>query len=72
MDIVHHQSGGGSTTTPNVPLSRLIPFTILEENITNYTFSELLSMGLNCVHEAAHSLYIKHVYNGKVAETFFG
>ncbi len=27
-------------------------------------------MGLNCVHEAAHSVYVKHVYNGKVAETF--
>ena len=29
-------------------------------------------MGLNCVHEAAHSLYVKHVYNGAVAETFLG
>jgi len=24
------------------------------------------------VHEAAHSLYVKHVYNGEVAETFLG
>ena len=29
-------------------------------------------MGLNCVHEAAHSLYVKHVYNGAVAENFLG
>ena len=29
-------------------------------------------MGLNCVHEAAHSLYVKHVYNGAVAEIFLG
>ncbi len=29
-------------------------------------------MGLNCVHEAAHSVYVKHVYNGTVAETFLG
>jgi hypothetical protein len=31
-----------------------------------------LEIGLNCVHEAAHSLYVKHVYNGAVAETFLG
>ena len=29
-------------------------------------------MGLNCVHEAIHSLYIMHVYNEAVATTFFG
>ncbi len=29
-------------------------------------------MGLNCVHETDHSLYVKHVYNGTVAETFLG
>ena len=33
---------------------------------------ELPEMGMNGVHEAAHSLYIKHVYNGAVAETFLG
>jgi hypothetical protein len=27
---------------------------------------------VNCVYEAAHSLYIKHVYNGAVARTFLG
>jgi len=27
-------------------------------------------MGLNCVHESAHSVCLKHVYNGTVAETF--
>ncbi len=29
-------------------------------------------MGLNCVHEAAHYVYVKHVYNGTVAGTFLG
>jgi hypothetical protein len=35
---------------------------------------ELLEMGLNCVHEVAHSLYIKHVYNGDVynGDALFG
>ncbi len=40
----------------------------------NHTCSvlEVITVGLKCVHEAAHSLYIKHVYNGTVAETFLG
>ena len=29
-------------------------------------------MGINCVHEAAHSVYVKHGYNGTVPETFLG
>ncbi len=29
-------------------------------------------MGLNYVHETAHSLYIKHVYNGTDANTYLG
>jgi len=29
-------------------------------------------MGLNCVPKATQSLYIKHVYNGAVADTFLG
>jgi hypothetical protein len=29
-------------------------------------------MGINYVHEAAHSLYIYHVCNGVVADTFLG
>ena len=29
-------------------------------------------MGLNYVHEAANSLYIKHVYNGAMANTYLG
>ena len=33
---------------------------------------ELLEMELKCVHEAAHSLYVKHAYNGAAAETFLG
>jgi hypothetical protein len=71
MDIVHHQSTGGSTPTPDVPLARLVPFDTLEEKKENDSVLELLSMGLNRVHEAAH-VYMKHVYNGTVAETFLG
>jgi hypothetical protein len=69
MDIVHVQSRGGLTPTPDVQLARLIPYTTIEENITNYTVLDLLQMVLNYVHEAAHSVYIKHVYNGTVADT---
>ncbi len=29
-------------------------------------------MGLNHVHEASHAVYLKHVYNNTVAETFLG
>ncbi len=72
MDIVHQQSGGGSTPSPDVPLTILILFDTLEGKIEYYSVKELLSMGLNFVHEAAHSVYAKHVYNGTVAETFLG
>ncbi len=72
MDIVHHQSVGGSTPTPDVPLARLVPFDTLEGKIEDYSVLELLTIGLNCVHEAAHSVYVNRVYNGTVAETFLG
>ena len=49
-----------------------MPFDVLEENLHNYTVLQLLEMGLNYVHEAAHIVYVKHVYNGTVAETFHG
>jgi len=38
----------------------------------SYTVLEMLQMGLNCVHESAHSVYLKHVYNRTVSETFWG
>ena len=38
----------------------------------NYIGFKLLQVGLNCVHESAHSVYLKHVYNGTVADTFLG
>ena len=44
----------------------------MEEKWDAFSVKELLEMGLNNVHEAAHSLYIKHVYNGAVADTFLG
>jgi len=44
----------------------------MEAKWETYTVKELLEMGLNCVHEPAHSLYVKHVYNGAVAKNFLG
>ena len=67
MDMVHEQTIGGSTLTPDGPLASLIPFITIEVNMHSYTVLEHLEMGLNCVHESAHSVYLKHVYNGTVA-----
>jgi hypothetical protein len=73
MDIVHEQTSNGSgEPTPDVMLARIVPLKDIETKWDMYTVTELLEMGLNCVHEAAHSLYVKHVYNGAVAETFLG
>jgi hypothetical protein len=73
MDIVHEQARNGSgDPTPDVLLARLVPFKEMDKKWETFTIKELLEMGINCVHEAAHSLYIKHVYNGVVAETFLG
>ena len=33
---------------------------------------QILEMSLNYVHEAAHVVYLTHVYNNTVAETFLG
>jgi hypothetical protein len=73
MDIVHEQSINGSgEPTPNVMLARLVSFKEMDEKWETFTVKELLEMGLNCVHATAHSLYIKHVYNGADAKTFLG
>ena len=73
MDIVHEQARNGSgDPTPDVLLARLVPFKEMDEKWETFTMKKLLEMGLNNVHEAAHSLYIKLVYNGAVAETFIG
>ena len=59
MDIVHEQSSTGSgEPTPDVMLPRLVPFKEMEEKWETFTVKELLEMGLNCVHDATHSLYI--------------
>jgi hypothetical protein len=71
MDIVHGATGSGDPT-PDVMLASLVPYKEMEEKWESYNMKELLDMGLNCVHEQAHSLYVKHVYNGAVAETFVG
>jgi len=73
MDIVHEQTSNGSgEPTPDVMLARLAPLKDMEAKWETYTVKELLEMGLNSVHEAVHSLYVKHVCNGVVAETFLG
>jgi hypothetical protein len=73
MDIGHEQSINGSgEPTLNVLLARLVPLKEMEAKWETFTVKELLEMGLNCMHEAAHSLYVKHVYNGAIAETFLG
>jgi hypothetical protein len=43
----------------------------MKDTWDNFSIKQMLEMGLNCVHDAAHSLYIiKHVYNGAVADIF--
>jgi len=73
VDIVHQQSNPG-TTTPglDVQLARLVPLTVFEDNISTYSVGQILEMSLNYVHEAAHAVYLKHVYNNTVAATFNG
>ena len=70
--MVHEQTSGGSTPTLDMPLATLIPPFTMEANMKSYKVLELLQMGLNCVPESAHSVYLKHAYNGRVAETFLG
>jgi hypothetical protein len=73
MDIVHkHSSNGSGEPTPNFMLAKLVPFKEMDEKWETFIVKELLETGLNCVQEASHSLYIKHVYNGAVGETFLG
>ena len=73
MDTIHEQTNNGlGEPTPDIPLARLVPFKEMDEKWDIFTMKELLEMRLNCVHEAAHSMYIKHAYNGAVAETFLG
>jgi len=73
MDIIHEQTNNGSgEPTSDILLARLVPFKETDEKWETLTIKEHMEMGLKCIHEAAHSLYIKHVYNGTVAETFLG
>jgi hypothetical protein len=73
MDIIHEQSSNGSEeSTPDILLARHVPFKEMKEKWETFSIKQLLEMGLNCVHEATHSLYINHVYNGVVADTFLG
>ncbi len=54
-------------------LARLVPLVTLEANLSSYSVLELLEMRrLDYVLEAAHSVYLKHVYNSTMAETFLG
>ena len=45
---------------------------VLEDNISTYLVGDILEMSLNYVHEAAHAVYLKHVYTNMVAEAFLG
>jgi hypothetical protein len=63
---------GGDTTVFVIPLARLVPLTTLENNIDSFIVLQLLEIGLNYVHEAAYSVYLRHVYNNAVAETLGG
>jgi len=71
--MVHQQTNPGTTTpAPYVQLARLVPLAVLEANISTYSMGQILEMSLNYVHEEAHAMYLKHVYNNTVAETFLG
>jgi hypothetical protein len=73
VDIVHQQSNPGTTTSaPDVPLARLVPLATVEAKISTYSVGQILEMSLNYVHEAAHAVYLRHVYNNTVADTFLG
>ena len=73
VDIVHQQSNPGTTTpAPDVELARLVPLTVLEDNISTYSVGQILDMSLNYVHEATHAVYLKHMYNNTVTATFLG
>ncbi len=72
---MHSQSipaGSAVAPTPDVQLARLVPLAAIEDNISTYSLGQLLEMGLNHVHEASHAVYLKHVFNNTVAETFLG
>jgi len=59
MNIVHEQTSNGSgEPTPDVMLARLVPFKEMDEKWETIIVKELLEMGLNYVHEVAHSMYI--------------
>ena len=59
MGIIHQQSIGGSwIPTPDALLARLAPLSTSEDNLKSYFVLQLLKMGLNYVHEAAHSMYL--------------
>jgi len=69
VDVIHQQSNAGSDSTSHViPLARLVPFTTLENNIDSFTVLQLLEIRLNYIHEAAHSVYLRHIYNDSVAK----
>jgi len=73
MDIVHEQKNNGSgVPTLDILLARFVPFKDMEDKWDTFAVKQLIEMGLNCVHEATHSLYIKRVYNGTIAGTFLG
>jgi hypothetical protein len=57
---------------PDVLLPRLVPYDEMKENVDFFIFKQFLEIWLNNIHEVAHSLYVKYVYNGVVADSFLG
>ena len=72
MDIIHHQGGGSGTSILDIPLAMLVPLETIEQNLHGYSAGQLLEIGRIYGHDAAHSVFIKNVYNGKAAETCLG
>jgi hypothetical protein len=73
MENLHEQSSNGSGEPMyDILLARLVSFKEMQVKWETFSVNQLLEMGINCVHEAAHSLYINHLYNVTVAETFLG
>ena len=73
IDVVHQQSNAGADSSiPVIPFAKLVPLTTLENTIDSFIVLQLHEIGLNYVHEASHSVYLRHVYDIVVAETCLG
>jgi hypothetical protein len=70
-DVITKQSNAGAATIVYIiRLAIFVSFTTLENIIDSLIVLQLLGIGQNYVHEAAHSVYLMHVYNNAVEKTF--